>query len=106
VGAGGRLRGVVGTTGAPAVEPGTAGPPSQLVEAGVADDPVRPGGEGGPAVETSDVAGDEDQRLLEGVLGIGVVAREPPAQPPPAVVVAAQQAVERAPVAVLGGGDE
>ena len=47
-----------------------------------------------------------DQRLLECVLGVGLVAGQPPAQAPPAVVVAAQQRVERGPVAGLGGGDE
>ena len=117
----GRLDGVVvpGVDGAerrpPAVEPGvgsrvaaattgvgavgavvaqgqrTAPAPSQLVQAGVRGDPVRPRAERGPAVEPPDVAGDGDERVLQRVLGVVIVADDPATQAPQPVVVAPEQ---------------
>jgi hypothetical protein len=84
----------------------SAAPAPQLVEARVGGDPVAPGGEGAAAVEAREPPDDGDQRLLGGVVGIGVVPGEAAADGVDAVLVAAQERVEGAPIAGLGGLDE
>ena len=53
-----------------------ATPPTELVEAGVGGDPVRPGRERSAAVEAFESLDDGDQRLLGGVERAGVVSGE------------------------------
>lgn len=101
VDAAGRLRGAV-----PIDRNGPPPTPTELVETGVGRHPVGPCGEGGPAVEAVEVADDEYQGLLAGVLGVGVVAGQPPTDGVQTVVVAAQQGVEGVGIAGAGGGYE
>ena len=69
---------------------GAAGPPTELVEAGIGGDPVRPGTETGPTVEAIEPPDDRQQRLLCGVGGVGIVSGEAPADPVDAGIVGAQ----------------
>jgi hypothetical protein len=74
-------------------------PAAELVEARVGRHPVRPGGEGGTAVEARQASDNGDHRLLQGVGGVGVVAHDPPAHGVEPVGVAPEQQVERAAIA-------
>lgn len=68
-------------------------PASQLVEACVVGDSIRPSGELGLSVELLDALGDCDERFLRGIEGIGVVAREPPTDRVDPVIVATKERI-------------
>ena len=57
-------------------------------------------------MEAGEPPDDGDERFLGGVLSVGVVARQAPADGMDLVVVAPQQLLERMPVPRLGGPDE
>jgi hypothetical protein len=80
--------------------------PADLVEGGVDGDAIGPGGETGTPVEAVKAADDSDERVLQGVGGVGVAARHPTADGVEPVVVAAQERVKRSPVAGSGPSDE
>jgi hypothetical protein len=79
---------------------------SQLVEARVRRDPVRPRAERGATVEAGQAPDDGDQGLLGRVQRVGVVPGDATAEGVYPVVVPSQQRVERASVARLGVTDE
>jgi len=79
---------------------------TQLVQRGVGRYPVGPGRELGFAVEAGEPPDDGNERFLGGVLPVGVVARQAPADGVDLIVVAPQQLLERMPVPRLGGPDE
>jgi hypothetical protein len=83
-----------------------ATPPAELVEAGVRRHPIRPRAERGSTVEPGQAAHQGDQGLLSGVEGVGLVARESPADRVDPVVVPAEKRVEGALIASLGRRDQ
>ena len=74
---------------------------SQFVKGSVGRDPVGPGRELGLAVKAGEPPDDGDERLLGGVLPVGVVAREAPADGVDLIVVLSQQLLEGAPISSL-----
>ena len=74
---------------------------SQFVKGSVGRDPVGPGRELGLAVKAGEPFDDGDERLLGGVLPVGVVAREAPADGVDLIVMLSQQLLEGAPISSL-----
>ena len=75
--------------------------PSQFVKGSVGCDPIGPGRELGLAVKAGEPSDDGNERLLGGVLPVGVVAREAPADGVDLIVVLPQQLFEGAPISGL-----
>ncbi len=71
---------------------------SQFIKGSVGRDPIGPSRELGLAVKAGEPFDDGDERLLGGVLPVGVVAREAPADGVDLIVVLPQQLLEGAPI--------
>ena len=76
------------------------------VQAGVDDDPVQPGGDGGVAAEGVGPAEGGEQRLLDGVGRLLAVAEGAQGHRPQPVAVATDQLAERVRVPVDVGGEQ
>ena len=83
-----------------------ATPPTELVEAGVGGDPVRPGRERSAAVKAFESFDDREQRLLGGVERVGVVSGEPATDRIDAGLMLLQKGIKSAAIAALRGGDQ
>ena len=79
---------------------------AHLVEAGICRDPIHPGRELRPTVETGESSQHGDEGFLRGVRGVGVIARHSPAQHPDARLLSTQQLVERVTIAGLSRRNE
>ena len=83
-----------------------ATPPTELVEAGVGGDPVRPGRERSAAVEAFESLDDREQRLLGGVERVGVASGESATDRVDAGLMLLQKGIKGAAVSALRGGDQ